>query len=108
MNIETASRTYKFTEEYTTTEGKVETAVVLLKVDEVANSFEVIPGDRMSGFVFSGRMSHKSFAKWSAVAKLVYMAVEFAIKDLKLAQPEESVVEEAVVEEPSSDGNVSE
>ena len=98
MNIETASRTYKFTEEYTTTEGKVETAVVLLKVDEAANSFEVIPGDRMSGFVFSGRMSNKSFAKWSAAAKLVYMAIEFAIKDLKLAPPVE----------PATDGNVSE
>lgn len=103
MNIETSSRTYKFTEEYTTTEGKVETALVLLKIDEGLNSFEVIPGDRMSGFIFSGRMSHKSFAKWSAVAKLVYLAVEFAIKDLKLTQPEEPVVEE-----PSTDGDVSE
>ena len=106
MNIETSSRTYKFTEEYTTTEGKVETAIVLLKIDEGLNSFEVIPGDRMSGFQFSGRMSHKSFAKWSAVAKLVYLAVEFAIKDLKLAPAVEPVTEE--VAEATTDGDVSE
>ncbi len=94
MNIETANRTYKFKEEYTTVEGEVKTAKVFLKIDENSKTFEVTPGDRMAAFSFSGKFSNKDFAKWSAVSKLVYMAIEFAINDLKL-KPEEKDIDVA-------------
>jgi hypothetical protein len=58
------------------------------QINENSKTFEVTPGDRMSAFSFSGKFSNKNFAKWSAVAKLVYMAVEFAINDLKLKPAE--------------------
>lgn len=83
MEIHVTSRHYTLTEEYVDKEGKLKIASVKLVVDEAQQKFEVFPGDGMGSFTYTSR-TKADYAKWAAVAKLGYMAVEFGIKELKL------------------------
>lgn len=83
MNIEVTSKHYTLTEEYVNDKGELATASVKLIINDAQKKFEVLPGDHMDSFNYTSR-GKADFAKWVAVSKLVYMAVEFGVKDLKL------------------------
>lgn len=83
MDIQVTSRHYTLTEQYVDSEGKLKIASVKLVVNESQKKFEVFPGDNMDSFNYTSR-GKADYAKWAAVAKLAYMAVEFGIKELKL------------------------
>lgn len=102
MDIKVSSKSYTLTEEYVSKEGKVETAVVKLIVDESQKKFEVKPGDNMDAFYFTSRMP-ADFGMWAAVSKLIWMAVEFGIKELKLELKSPKDLEEVPFPESTSD-----
>lgn len=83
MDIEIRTKKYVLSEEYTDNEGNKKVAKVLLVINDVDKTFEVLPGDNQSTFRFSSltNATHHA-AKWTAVAKLIYSATSFAAKDL--------------------------
>lgn len=83
MNIEVTSKHYTLTEEYVNDKGELATASVKLIINDTQKKFEVLPGDHIDSFNYTSR-GKADYAKWVAVAKLAYMAVEFGIKELKL------------------------
>lgn len=102
MDIKMTNKSYTLTEEYVNKEGKVETAMVKLIVDESQKKFEVKPGDNMDAFYFTSRMP-ADYAMWSAVSKLTYMAVEFGIKELGLEIKSPKDLDEVPFTETSDD-----
>jgi hypothetical protein len=91
MNINITKKMYVLTDDYIANNGETKTATVKLSVDEKNKTFEVTPGDMMSSFSFEVGRAGKPVEHnlWSTVSKLVHMAIQFAIDDLKLnAEPE--------------------
>ena len=83
MDIEIRTKKYVLSEEYTDNEGNKKVAKVMLVINEVDKTFEVLPGDNQSTFRFSSLSDASQYAaKWTAVAKLIYSATSFAAKDL--------------------------
>jgi hypothetical protein len=104
MDIKVSNKSYNLTEEYVSKDGKVEIATVKLIVDESQKKFEVKPGDNMDAFYFTSRMP-ADFGMWAAVSKLIWMAVEFGIKELNLELKSPKDLEEVPFPEVSSNDN---
>lgn len=89
MDIQIRTKKYVLSEEYTDSEGNKKVAKVMLVINDVDKTFEVLPGDNQTCFRFSSPSNATHYSsKWIAVAKLIYSATSFAAKDLGIETEE--------------------